>query len=179
MFSNARRKRSIASINNDSTGKRKRNRKIGMITENTLLPVRILSCHEGNLTSRGTGTLQFSFQHLVSKEEFTSTVFENSAPAYIDYQIVEAVLPSDVEDYSLEDLVDQGLFVYVKFRTKGDRTYINVIQAETLSSEYQQVLEELLEEEKYQHHEADDMAREMEKALEDEEDDDLDLDIED
>ncbi|MEK4244461.1 hypothetical protein MKZ20_03850 [Psychrobacillus sp. FSL K6-2684] len=130
-----------------SNSKRKRNQQSGLVVENINLPVRILDCKEGEQTQYGTNTLRFNFQHLVSKEEFPSTVFEQSAPAYIDDQIVNAVLPPDVEDYLLEDLVNRGLFVQLKFRTRGDNTYINVVKAQALDDKHQQMLEELLKEE--------------------------------
>jgi len=47
------------------------------------MPLRIVSCEEGNVTKHGTLTLKYLYQHLVSLEEFASTVFENSAPDYI------------------------------------------------------------------------------------------------
>ena len=136
--------RTSNATNNNQNGKRKRNHHTGMIVENSLLPLRILDCQEGQPTQYGTGTLRFSFQHLISKEEFNSTVFENSAPNYIDLKIVDAVLPPEEEEYGLDDLVDRGLFAQVKFRTKGENTYINVVEVAVLDEKYNEILANLL-----------------------------------
>lgn len=147
MFPQTQRKRKTIFSNTNSNGKRKRHQNKEMIVEDTLLPLRILSCEEGNPTHLGTGTLHFSFQHLDSKEKFNSTVFENNAPTYMDSRIIDAVLPPDVEEYLLEDLVNKGLFAKLKFRTKNDKTYINIVQVAPLNDEYQNQLEDLLLEE--------------------------------
>lgn len=128
---------------------RQRNQQSEMIIEDTQLPVRILSCKEGKPTQYGTETLRFTFQHIVSKEEFTSIVLEQRGPAYIDDQIINAILPPNVLDYSLEELSDLGLFVQVKFITRGNNTFINVLEADVLDEEHKQMLEELLSEEKH------------------------------
>jgi len=128
---------------------RQRNQQSGMITEDTQLPVRILSCNEGKPTQYGTETLRFTFQHIASKEEFTSIVLEQKGPDYIDDQIINAVLPPNVLDYSLEELSNLGLFVQVKFITRGNNTFINVVKAEVLDEKHKQMLEELLSEEKH------------------------------
>lgn len=171
------RKRKTNSINGNEVTKRKR-KQGGLIVEGVLLPVRILSCKEGKPTQYGTDTLYYTFQHLESKEEFSSVIFENNPPAYIDNQIVDAVLPPDMDDYSLEDLVDQGLLVQVKFRTKGTNTFINVVNAAPLSKEYQEKLAELLEAEELQNQLNDNDISELEDELEDEmdlEEDELDF----
>lgn len=185
------------------SGKRNRNQLKGMIHEDTLLPVRILDCQEGQTTQYGTGTLRFSFQHLVSEEEFNSTVFENSAPYYIDQKILDAVLPPELEEYELEDLVDRGLFVQVKFRTKNDNTYINVVKVDELDEKHQKVLQKRLAEEAQERDafaaDMQEIEGEMERPIEndddefgidelddlddevdsDEEDADIDLDVDD
>lgn len=145
MFPQIRRKRKANLSSTNSTGKRKRHQNKGMIVEDTLLPLRILSCEEGNPTHLGTGTLHFSFQHLDSKEKFSSTVFENNAPTYMDIKIVDAVLPPEVEEYSLEDLVNKGLFAKLKFKTKNDKTYINIVQVAPLNEKYKNQLADLLQ----------------------------------
>jgi hypothetical protein len=125
------------------TRTRSRNRNRGMIKPNTLMPVRIMECEEGNITSRGTSTLKFTFQHLISKEVFKSTVFEESPPLYVSEQILDAVLPEDTINYSLEDLVGKGLMVEVAFNTSGSTTFINVVKATPLQASLQQSLHKL------------------------------------
>jgi len=126
--------------------------------------------------------LNFSFQHLISGEEFKSTVFEQSAPAYVDEQILDAVLPREALDYSLADLVDKGLFVQVKFN--GD--YINIVKALPLDAKYQRRLIELLKNEEREQQEIDEELSEIEEEMNDvdldeigSEDDDLDLELDD
>jgi hypothetical protein len=170
MFTQTKRKRTNT-FSNETTAKRKRNQNPGMIVENKPLPVRILSCQEGNPTQYGTGTLHYSFQHLVSKEEFNSTVFENSAPAYIDNQIVDAVLPPEMEEFELEDLVNKGLFVLVKFRTRGDNTFINVMKAGSLNEKYRDLLAKLLTEEEQEQQAREDAFKDIENEMNDMDDD--------
>lgn len=130
-----------------TTGKRNRNQQKGMICEGTMLPVRITDCQEGYTTQSGTHTLRYSFQHLDSNEEFNSTVFEKSAPDYIDQKILDVVLPPEMLDYGLEDLIDRGLFIKVEFNEKNGFTHINVKKVAALDETYQKVLDNLLIEE--------------------------------
>jgi len=127
-----------------STSTRKRTRNKGLIEAGTPMPVRIISSEEGNVTKLGTLTLKYSFQHLVSLEEFASTVFENSAPEYISEKIVDAVIPPDM-GYSLADLIGKGLMITVFFNKTANGTFINVVKAEPLKSEFQQRLLDLQE----------------------------------
>ncbi|MEC1375848.1 hypothetical protein P9D39_16275 [Heyndrickxia oleronia] len=169
MSSNFRRNRTN-SYTNKSTDKRTRNQNTGMIVEDNKLPVRILNCKQGNQTQYGTKTLKFTFQHLVSKEEFTSTIFEDNPPNYIDQQILNAVLPPDVNEYLLNDLIDKGLIVEVKFRTRGANTYINIVKADPLNKKYQTNLDEMLEKESLARQELED-AHNNEDEIDGEDDD--------
>jgi hypothetical protein len=191
MFTQTKRKRTNT-LSNEGSVKRKRTQNPGMIVENKPLPVRIISCQEGSPTQYGTGTLHFGFQHLVSKEEFSSTVFENVAPLYMDSEIVDAALPPEIEEYELEDLVNKGLFVQVSFRTKGDNTFINVVKVGSLNEKYCEILENLLAEEEQVQQAQEDEFKDLENEMDDDvstfdesydgeqhDDDELDIDFED
>lgn len=132
----------MSTTTNTSTRKRTRNK--GLIKAGTPMPLRIVSSEEGNVTKHGTLTLKYSFQHLVSLEEFASTVFENRAPDYISEKIVDAVIPPDM-DYSLADLIGKGLMITVTFNKTTNGTFVNVVKAEPLKSEFQQRLVDLQE----------------------------------
>lgn len=145
---------------------RTRNNNRGMIKPNTQMPVRVLGCEEGKRTHKGTPTLKYTFSHLISLEEFQSTIFENSAPLYISEEIIDAVLPRDMVNYSLEDLVDKGLMVEVTFKNTDTATFINVVKVLPLKPEYHQTLQELLDSEKRARKEHRDSMLEIEKEME-------------
>lgn len=177
MFNQTKQKRSTSDTET-STTKRRRNKHQGMIVENKPLPVRILSCQEGNPTQFGTNTLHFGFQHIVSLEAFNSTVFENSVPHYVDHQIINAVLPPELQEYELEDLVDKGLFIQVTFRKKEDKTFINVVGATALNNQYQKMLAILLEKEQNDQRVLNEQMKDIEEVMEDQihqEEPDIDL----
>lgn len=162
---------------------RSRNQNRGMIKENTPMPVQILGCEEGNLTYKGTPTLRYTFCHLDSSEEFQSTVFENSAPLYISEEILDAVLPGDIVEYSLQDLIGKGLMVEVTFKNTDNATFINVVKVAPLNTEYQQTLLELKDSKERARKELKEMLKVMEQEMEVQENhielDDRDFEMED
>lgn len=145
---------------------RSRNQNRGMIKENTPMPVRILGCEEGNVTYKGTPTLRYTFCHLDSSEEFQSTVFENSAPLYISEEILDAVLPKDIVNYSLKDLIGKGLMVEVTFKNTDNATFINIVKVAPLNPEYQQTLLKLQDSEELARKELKETLKEIEQEME-------------
>lgn len=180
MLPKSKRKRQMFLNSEDNSNTmRKRNQNTGMIVENTNLPLRILECKQGQTTQRGTKTLYFTFQHLISKEEFQSTVFENSVPDYIDTKIVDAVLPPDIEEYELVDLINKGLFAQVKFRRKNETIFINVVKVASLDKQYRGILANLIAEEEEERKNQEKEIEEIEDEFDDlnqEDEQDFDLD---
>ncbi|MCP1143666.1 hypothetical protein [Lysinibacillus endophyticus] len=120
--------------------KSRKRRKKTQIVEGIPQPLRVLECREGKKDM-----IHVDFQHIYSKEIFTSTVFENRAPHYIEDKIIDAILPEDVLDYDLEDLVNGGIFATLKFYEKNSVTYINIVEVKPLDEEHQALLDEILE----------------------------------
>lgn len=166
-------------------------KKATQLTEGKPLPLRVLNCTQGKNTSQGKGTWRLELQHLKSQETFTSIVVEDAAPEYVDIQIVDAILPPDVETFELGDLIDGGIFATLEFNRHMGTTFMNIIHVEPLSDEEQEWLEDLIAEEQNSqrgarkqssrakieaktHHQEED----EEIQLEDDEDD-IDIDIDD
>jgi hypothetical protein len=163
----------------ESKAKRKRNNSQGMIIEGVNLPLRITGCQEGKTTQYGNQTLRYNFQHLESKEEFTSIILETNLFNSIANQIINAALPKEMDEYLPEDLVGCGVFAKIKINTKDGKTFFNVVEAKPLNKKYSEMLVEVLAEEALeQQEEGDDEEDNNSEIIEDESDLDMnDLDI--
>ena len=125
--------------------KKRRHSKERLVKEGIFMPVVIIDYTDGISTSNGKTMSSFDFEHLVSGETFSATVFEDQAPDYIDDKILDVVLPEDLGEFGAEDLVGQGLNVKVKFNERNDRTFTNIVDAEPLDPENQAIVDEKLE----------------------------------
>lgn len=141
--------RAKQSSGNPSTKTRSR-KQAGLVVQGKALPLRVLECRAGNVTARGTEMTHFEWQHLESKETFSTTVFGNVAPEYMETQIADAILPADIDNYELEDLINGGLFATLWFNTKNGTTHINITDVEPLNDYYKEVLEDLIANEQKQ-----------------------------
>ena len=147
MNASRRRNRKNYSDENTPVKSRKRVRNRG-IEEGVFFPVLVKDCQEGNVTPKGTSTLCFDLQHLESKSIFTSLVFEGAAPYYIDEQIIDCILADDVEEFDPEDLIGGGFLVKLKFKTKDDKTFMNIVEVEPLDEKSEKLRQQILQKEK-------------------------------
>lgn len=133
---------------NQTQRSQRRQRSQRMLQDQTPMPVQIVSCSEGEKTRNGNPTIDFTFRHLLSNEEFNSKVLEGIPPWFISDQILDAVLPRDANDYTLDDLVGKCLMIQVSFNVTDYGTFINVKKALPLDEQYQELGNQLEQNEK-------------------------------
>lgn len=126
---------------------RKRVRNRGIV-EGVFFPVLVKDCQEGTATEKKKPILCFELQHLETKAIFTTVVFENVAPHFIDAQIIDCILAEDVDDFDPEDLIGGGFMVKLKFKTKNDITYMNIVEVEPLDEKSEALRQRILQKEK-------------------------------
>lgn len=147
-FRGRRARQELAPYKQEETeaGKKTRRRSAKrLIRAGEFMPVIIKDYSDGIPTSNGKEMSSYVLEHLISGENITATVFENEAPNYIDEKILDAVLPEDLEEFNVEDLVNCGFFVKVKFNEKNGRTFTNIVDAEPLDEDALELLGQKVE----------------------------------
>ena len=140
-FGSRRRKSVQEEAQSQKKTRRRANKRL--IKEGEFMPVIIKGYSAGIPTSNDKKMTSYEFEHIESRETFSATVFEDEAPDYINDKILDAVLPEDLDEFDSEDLVGRGLYVKVKFNTKNDRTFTNIVDAEPLDEEDQARVDEM------------------------------------
>ncbi|MEK4712045.1 hypothetical protein [Sporosarcina sp. FSL K6-5500] len=154
---------------NDATAQaktRKRKNRTGIL-EHVFLPLRVSGCKEGSTTSRGTNTIQFDLQHIETGATFTTLVFEDIAPDYIEDKIIYSILPDDDQDFNLEDLIDHGFLGKLRFNERNNVTYMNIIDAMPLDDHYEELLQQTLRKEQQAKRATQQNIRSVEDEMED------------
>ena len=145
------------------TKSRVRSRNNG-IEEGIFIPFKVNNAEDGGKTKFSDYSTYLELEHIVSGAKIKTLVFGDILPNSIESKILDCIL-QEGGGYELEDLVGGGFAALLEFKTKNDKTYINIKDVKPLDNQHQKLLQEALEEEQLASQQAGEMISEVEDEM--------------